>query len=147
MSRKNKKSRSKRGSRTAGGGSAKNRRHSGNKGGKGKAGGDKHKYRKVIQENPRYFGKHGFTRPPQLRETAETINVGELDEVADELLDEGLAEEEGGEIVIDASELGYDKVLGSGQVTRSLRVKADNFSEKAKNKLEDSGGSAESGES
>lgn len=147
MSRKNKKSRSKRGSRTAGGGSAKKRRHSGNKGGKGSAGSDKHEYIKVTQEDPRYFGKHGFNRPPQLQETAETINVGELDEIAGELVDEGLAEEEGDEVVIDAGELGYDKVLGSGQVTQPLTVRADNFSEKAKDKLEDSGGSAEPGES
>ena len=144
--RKSKKSRGQRGSRTYGGGSARNRRHSGHKGGKGLAGSHKHRWRKIKLKDPRHFGKYGFKRPACLQESVETINVGELDEYVDELLENGLAVEEDEGIEIDVSELNIDKVLGSGQVTHPLRVKADNFSSSAKKKLEEAGGSAVTGE-
>lgn len=144
--RNSRKSRKKRGSRTHGGGSARKSRKSGHKGGKGQAGSHKHHWRKTIAGDPRYFGKHGFKRPPQLQEEVKTINVGELDEKAEEFLEGGLAEKNGDEILIDGSIVGFDKVLGSGQVTHSLRVVANEFSEKAEEKLVESGGSAETGE-
>lgn len=140
--RKSSKSRSKRGSRTHGGGSARKGRHSGHKGGKGLAGSHKHRWREIKLKSPRHFGKYGFKRPAKLREEVETINVGELDERVDELLREGLAEEDDDSIVIDVSRLGYDKVLGGGRVTRPLKVKAGDFSGSAKRKLEESGGAA-----
>mgnify|MGYP002338668267 CR=1 FL=1 len=146
MSRKNKKSRSKRGSRTQGQGNHRKNRHSGNKGGKGDAGSDKYHYLKVMKKNPRYFGKHGF-KPPSLEENDEIINIGELDEYSEELLEEGLAEEDGDQIVIDVSKLGFDKVLGSGKVSKPLKVIAEGFSESAKEKIEDSGGTPVQGES
>ncbi|MFW5912494.1 MAG: uL15m family ribosomal protein [Candidatus Hadarchaeota archaeon] len=145
--RKSRKSRSKRGSRTHGGGSARNRRHSGHRGGKGRAGSHKHKWRQISTKEPHHFGKYGFKRPPQMQKDVNTINVGELDEYADELLNGGLAEKEDGEIVLDASELGVDKVLGGGKVTRPLRIRADKFSDSVRRKLEDAGGAAVSGES
>lgn len=145
-SRKSRKSRSKRGSRTVGGGSSKNRRHSGHKGGKGLAGSDKHHRREIELKNPRYFGKYGFKRPAGLQHKDTTINVGEIDEYAEEFLDRDLAEKDGDEIVIEVSKLGFDKVLGGGQVNHTLRVIADDFSGKAESKLEQSGGAAEKGE-
>ncbi len=147
LSRKNKKSRSKRGSRTQGRGSHRKNRHSGNKGGKGSAGSDKYHYLETMKENPRYFGKHGFKPPSKLEDDDEIINVGELDEYSEELLEEGLAEEDGDQIVIDVSELGFDKVLGSGKVSKPLKVIAEDFSESAKEKIEDSGGAPVKGES
>ncbi|KXB06577.1 hypothetical protein AKJ52_01995 [candidate division MSBL1 archaeon SCGC-AAA382C18] len=146
-SRKSKKSRSQRGSNTYGGGPGRNRRHSGHKGGKGQAGSDKHKWRKVTLKNPRYFGKHGFKRPAKMQKEVETVNVGELDEYVEELLNEGVAEEGDEGIFIDASEIGIDKVLGSGKVTHSLKIKADDFSDSAQRKLEEAGGEAVLGES
>lgn len=145
-SRKSRKSRNKRGSRTHGGGSARKGRHSGHKGGKGLAGSHKHRWRKISRQSPQHFGKRGFKRPPRLREGAETINVGELDEYVEEFLGNGLAKKDGDEIVIDASSLDFDKVLGGGQVTHPLRVIADEFSKAAERKLEESGGAAKTGE-
>lgn len=145
--RKSKKSRSKRGSRTHGGGKGRNRRHSGNKGGKGLAGSHKHRWMEVQRNMPKHFGKYGFKRPSNLQEETKTVNVGELDEYVDELVEEDLVEEEGDEIVIDASELNFDKVLGGGQVNHQLRVIADDFSKSAERKLEKSGGAAVKGES
>ncbi len=144
--RKSKKSRSHRGSRTHGGGKGRNRRHSGNKGGKGIAGSHKHRWMEIKSTDPKHFGKYGFKRPPQLQEEAETVNVGELDEYVDELLEQELAEEEGDEIVIDASDLNCDKILGGGQVNHQLKVLADDFSQSAQRKLEESGGEAVKGE-
>lgn len=146
MARKSRKVRSKRGSRTHGGGSARKGRHSGEKGGKGIAGSHKHLWRKMLKESPKHFGKHGFNRPPQLQEDVETINVGKLDEYAEELLERDLAEERNEEILINASDLDVDKVLGGGKVTNSLRVRAKEFSESARRKLEEAGGAAETGE-
>lgn len=144
--RKSGKSRSKRGARTQGGGSSRNRRNSGNKGGVGEAGSHKHHWRKTKLNDPLHFGKHGFSRPSNLKEEVSIVNVGELDEYADELLNEGLAEKDGEEIFIDASDLDFDKVLGGGKVTRPLKVKAEEFSDSAGGKLEEAGGSAVTGE-
>lgn len=145
--RKGRKSRKKRGSRTVGGGGVKKRRHSGHKGGKGLAGSHKHRWMSIIQKTPEHFGKRGFTRPSNLVESVETVNVSELDECADELVKEGLAREEKDRIVIDASDLGFNKVLGGGRVSRPLKVIASDFSASAKKKLEKAGGEAVSGRS
>jgi len=53
---------------------------------------------------------------------------------------------DGEEIVLDVSDLGFDKVLGGGQVNHSLKIIADSFSGTAEKKLEESGGTAEKGE-
>ncbi|KXB05845.1 50S ribosomal protein L15 [candidate division MSBL1 archaeon SCGC-AAA382A20] len=146
-SRKSRKSRSKRGSRTQGSGSHKKSRHSGNKGGKGQAGSHKHHWRQVRQANPNYFGKYGFNRPQKVQEEVETVNVGELDEYAEELLEDGIAEEDEDKIVIDTTDLNIDKVLGGGKVTRSLKVIAKEFSRSAEEKLEELGDAVTVGES
>ncbi|KXA90113.1 50S ribosomal protein L15 [candidate division MSBL1 archaeon SCGC-AAA259D14] len=145
-SRKSRKSRSKRGSRTHGGGSHRKSRHSGNKGGKGLAGSHKHHWRKIKESDPKHFGKYGFKRPQKVQRQVKTINVGELDEYAEELLEEGIAEKDGEKIVIDVDSLNIDKVLGGGKVTRPLKVLGGEFSKSAERKLEESGGSAVVGE-
>ncbi len=146
MTRKSRKARKKRGKRTHGRGSSRKARHSGHKGGKGQAGSHKHLWRKVITSDPRYFGKHGFKRPPMVKEETNAINIGELDERVEELLEAGLAEKKGDVIVVDVSNLDFDKVLGMGKVTHPLRVIAESFSKSAERKLEEAGGAAETGE-
>lgn len=138
------KKRRQRGSRTHGGGSGKKRRGAGHRGGRGNAGRSKHQ---LHGQEP--LGKHGFTRPAEVTETVATVNVGRLDEEADELVERGLAEASGDGVAIDAREAldlptGVDrvKVLGGGQVTRVLEVTADAFSGAAERKLEEAGGTA-----
>ena len=75
-----------RGRRAAGYGFSAGHRASGQRGGKGKAGGKKHHYIRTMQENPRYFGKLGFHRPQKLLDDVVAINVGDLDEAADRLV-------------------------------------------------------------
>ena len=128
-----------RGSRTCGGGTHKNRRGGGSRGGRGKAGGCKHHFVRNLMEG-RYYGKQGFTTPTASEVTA--LDVGTLDTMADALLDQGQARREGDLIVIDATLLGVDKVLGSGQVRRKMAITAAAFSAQARAKLEKAGGQA-----
>jgi len=131
-----------RGSRTHGGGSGKNRRGAGHRGGRGDAGRDKHE-----MHNHPPLGKHGFTRPEGAQDDVVTVDVRTLDENAPLLAAEGVAEETDDGYRIDAREVvddGHDadivKVLGDGQVRAELTVVADDFSASAAEKLADAGG-------
>jgi large subunit ribosomal protein L15 len=46
-----------------------------------------------------------------------TVNLDYLDDNAEKLVEKELAQKEGEKIVIDVTQLGYDKVLGKGKVT------------------------------
>ncbi len=127
-----------RGSRTCGGGTHKNRRGAGNRGGRGRAGINAHRFSKYYLEEGPVYGKHGFVPVDSTR--VATIDVGTLDQMVAGLLARGLATEEEGAVAIDAS--GIEKVLGSGQVTRVLRVSAVAFSAQARAKIEAAGGQA-----
>lgn len=137
------KKRRQRGSRTHGGGSQKNRRGAGHRGGRGRAGRTKHE---SANYPPR--GKHGFDRPDAVQETVAEVTVSRLDEDAAVLAAEGLAEETEDGFRIDARELADErdadlvKVLGDGQVRRTLTVIADAFTDGAVEKLEAAGGEA-----
>lgn len=139
------KKRRQRGSRTHGGGTHKNRRGAGHRGGRGAAGRKKHEQRK---HGP--LGKHGFTRPLQVRDDVREVDLQTLDENADRYVEAGLAESTDGAVRIDVRDIvegGHEadavKVLGSGQVRGTLEVVADDFSDRAVEKLEAGGGAAE----
>lgn len=128
-----------RGSRTCGGGTHKNRRGGGSRGGRGFAGGCKHHFVRYYLMG-RTFGKDGFSHDQ--REDPATIDVGALEIMAESLLSRGLAKLEGDTIAFDAAAIGVGKILGSGRVTRRMKVSAEAFSEAAKKKLEAAGGQA-----
>jgi large subunit ribosomal protein L15 len=115
-------------------------RKSGSKGGFGAAGMHKHMWTWVVKYAPRWFGKHGFTRPERIAGKKAAINVGVLDELASYMEKTGMALIEDGRIVIDAQAMGFNKVLGSGRVTRPLKVITREASEAAKKKIEEAGG-------
>ena len=134
-----------RGSRTHSGGTHKNRRGAGHRGGRGRAGRDKHEF-----HNYEPLGKSGFDRPEAIQEDVLEIGVRELDENATLYLADDLAEETDDGIEIDVREVvddGHDadvvKVLGGGQVRQELSIVADAFSETAREKIEAAGGSVE----
>ena len=85
---------------------------------------------------------HGFKRPTKVIEEKKTINIGELDQISDYLLAEGIAKEQKGALHVDLADMGILKVLGRGRVTKKLVLGASEFSEKAKTKLEKMGGKA-----
>ncbi|MCU4743560.1 50S ribosomal protein L15 [Halobacteria archaeon AArc-m2/3/4] len=138
------KKRRQRGSRTHSGGTHKNRRGAGHRGGRGRAGRSKHEFHNYEPK-----GKHGFKRPQDIREEVLEIDLQKLDEDAILYVAEDLAEEtddgyrlDARDIVEDGHEADVVKVLGGGQVRNTLEVTADAFSEAAREKLEEAGGEA-----
>ncbi|MBW6516972.1 MAG: 50S ribosomal protein L15 [ANME-2 cluster archaeon] len=129
-----------RGSRTCGGGTSKNRRGGGSRGGRGNAGGCKHHFVRNYL-NGLAYGKHGFKRPQKMLIYTPIVNVGELDELAEQLVLDGQAQKEGDMYHINLAELDIDKVLGGGMVTKSIVLTVSQCSERARSKLEEAGGS------
>jgi large subunit ribosomal protein L15 len=134
-----------RGSRTHGGGTQKNRRGAGHRGGRGNAGSRKHE-----MHNHGPWDKHGFTQPEAVQEEVAEVDVQTLDEDAALLAAEGVAESEGDGYRIDVRDVAEDghevdvvKVLGDGQVRTELHLLADAYSAAAREKIEAAGGSAE----
>jgi large subunit ribosomal protein L15 len=139
------KKRRQRGNSSHGGGSRKNRRGAGHRGGRGAAGRDKHE----IHNHPP-LGKSGFSRPEGAADEVATVELRSLDEDAPLLAAEDIAEETDGGYRIDARDVADDaedadrvKVLGTGQVRHELTVVADEFSDSAREKLEAAGGETE----
>jgi large subunit ribosomal protein L15 len=131
-----------RGSRTCGGGTHKNRRGAGNRGGRGRAGINAHHFVKWYKEmGGPVFGKNGFCN--QIAVDVTTIDVGALDQIVPSLLAQGIAKQEGDAVVINAADMGIEKVLGSGKVTKKINISAPAFSETAKAKIEKMGGKAQ----
>lgn len=131
-----------RGSRTVAGGCSKKRRGAGNRGGKGLAGGHKHHWSWMVKFDPKHFGKYGFKRPQGASQVFNPVNVDFLDENSGKLLSQGIAIEEDNKIIIDVTELGYNKVLGKGKINKALTIKAPQFSKSAVSKIENAGGEA-----
>jgi large subunit ribosomal protein L15 len=138
MPHNKRKTRKKRGSRTHGYGQVGQHRGGGQRGGHGKAGLRKHKWTHTIKYAPERLRKHGF-KPP-IRKELSAINVGKLDEQIDSLLENKQAEKTKEGINIDLKGLGYDKLLGKGQVTHPLIVQVESCSKSAAEKIEKVGG-------
>jgi large subunit ribosomal protein L15 len=138
MPHKKRKIRKLRGSRTHGYGQVGQHRGGGQRGGHGKAGGKKHKWTHTLKYAPKRFGKYGF-KPPRRREVS-AINVGELDQQITEFITDKKAKKTKEGIKLDLDKLGYDKLLGRGQVTHQLIIQVDSHSESAAKKIEKAGG-------
>ena len=138
MPHKLRKVRKKRGSRTHGYGQVGQHR----KGSKGrrKAGLHKHGWTYLIKYDPDYFEKRGFTSQKAISRKINVINVGELDELAHKLAAEKKLKRKQKKIFLDLDELGYNKLLGKGKITRPMLVKVATHSEAAAKKLEEAGG-------
>ncbi len=139
--RRRKKSRKLRGrTRTMGWGRIGQHRKSGARGGFGLVGFHKHKWTWTVKHAPFWFGKHGFTQPPPIVAEIRGVNVGELDEIARDMVRKGIAVMDGEKIVVDVVALGFNKVLGGGKVTQPLKVITPAITEKARLKIEEAGG-------
>lgn len=126
-----------RGSRTHGWGQTSGHRGAGSQGGAGKAGGQKHKWTYTVAHEPNRFGKHGFYHK---NKQINTINVGELDQIATELYIHKKATKKHNGIFIDLNVLGIDKLLGSGRVNKKLIINVKDFSSKAASKIKEAKG-------
>lgn len=131
MKRKDRKTKSWRGHRTHGCGNIKNRRGSGNRGGVGGAGLNKHRKTWTVKFAPKHFGNFGFVNP--LREEECTLNVFEIENRAKK-----------GELEKKEGKLSFKfegKVLGAGELTVPVNVLANGWSKKAEDKIKQAGGS------
>lgn len=120
-----------RGSRTHGWGQIGQHRKSGSRGGVGRAGSMGHKFLSFYREEK----EKGFIRKVP-RAVGKEINVGELDEIYRKI---GFQTPEG-EKVLDLAAHGYSKLLGAGEVSSAYVVKISQCSERARAKVEASGG-------
>lgn len=114
-------------------------RGGGSRGGRGEAGGHKHKWSYIVKYDPDHFGKHGFEKP---RGKTKAINLGDL-EILVSKLDKNMVETEGGKTKINLGKIGYDKLLGSGRITRPLIISVKSFSKMAEEKIKEVGGRIE----
>ncbi len=128
-----------RGSRSHGRG-VKNGRGAGERGGRGKAGLDKHKWKSLAKHDPDYFGPKGFTRPQSLVEEKEAINIYQVEEMLDQLMEDGYAKKEDDVYKINLEEAGYDKLLSRGSPRYEMRIKVPSSSDRAAEKIEEAGG-------
>jgi len=135
MPHKLRKTRKNRGSRTQGYGRVGQHRDTGSKPNR-KAGRHKHKWSYVLRYEPGYFGKQGFTSPKSLRQRINAVNVGRLDELAEK----SAVENEKGKLFIDLESLGYNKLLGTGKITKPLSIKVSSCSKSAIEKVQQAGG-------
>lgn len=127
------------GSRTHGRGK-KAGRGAGKRGGRGNAGLHKHKYISTVKYFPDHFGRHGFKRPQAVVGTKITINLFTLDEKLDKLITNGKIKKVKNNYEINLNELGFEKLLGSGSITKNVNVMIKEATEKAKAKIEHAGG-------
>jgi large subunit ribosomal protein L15 len=138
---KERKVRKQRGSRTHGYGQVgQHRSGGGGRGGHGKAGYDKHKWTYVLKYDPTYWEKKGFVSTRTLGKKVSIINVGKLDDLVDKLDSEKKLERKDKKIFLDLESLGFDKLLGTGEVSKPLLVKVASYSDAASRKLEEAGG-------
>jgi large subunit ribosomal protein L15 len=87
-----------------------------------------------------FYGKHGFKQPETITVEWVPINVGKLAEIIKELKKEGKAKEEAGKYVINLLDIGYNKLLGGGEVDIPMVVYTPVASRLAVEKIEKAGG-------
>lgn len=142
MARKNRKIRKKIGSRTCGKGHHRTTRGKGKRGGKGNAGLCKARWTWVIKYDKKHFGAYGFKLPEEVKKEYNAINLYEIEEKLDYFINNGFAVKKKNIYEVDLVKAGFHKVLGSGRVTRAMKIKAVEFSERAKEKITSAGGEA-----
>ncbi len=122
-----------RASHTHGWGSKKKHRGAGNRGGRGMAGTGKRgdQIKTLIWKDKKYFGKHGFKKKG-IKKEIRTINIDYIEENLNKFQKEG--------DVIDLNKHGYTKLLGKGNIKTKLKIKINNASKKAVEKIKKAGG-------
>jgi len=131
MARLKKRSRKFFGTRNHGKGNAKNRRGKGGKGGWGRAGMHKHRFTYITAYEPDFFGVHGFA--PVRSVKLKTVALYHIEQLAAL----GKLEKKDGKQYFEFE----GKVLGTGNISKPVSVKAISFSESAVEKIKKAGGS------
>jgi large subunit ribosomal protein L15 len=116
------------------------RRGAGHRGGRGNAGVKKHRKSWFLSKDPTALIDKGPGRPNVPKAIPRSVNIGNIDARADELVKSGLAKKKAKKLHLDLSEVGYDKLLGGGIVKNAWVIKADRASSIAARKVADAGG-------
>ncbi|PIN86484.1 50S ribosomal protein L15 [Candidatus Woesearchaeota archaeon CG10_big_fil_rev_8_21_14_0_10_44_13] len=128
--RRRKKASRYRGSQTHGGGAKKKRRGGGHRGGRGMAGtGKRGDSRKPSIWTTDYFGKKGFKK--KNKQALNPINIKTIEERIVSWADEKKAEMKGGDYHVDLGKLGYNKLIGSGRLTKKIHIVVERATEGA----------------
>lgn len=118
-------------------------KHRKHPGGRGNAGGQHHHRINMDKYHPGYFGKVGMRHFHKLknRTFTPTVNLDKLFNVAGEGVYEAAKNASAGKApVIDLVSKGYFKLLGNGQISVPVIVKAKYFSKLAEKKITEAGG-------
>jgi len=127
-----KKVRRMRGTHTHGWGEKKKHRGAGSRAGRGRSNWLYSKRSYTYAYEPERLGKKGFTFKPK-KEEIRSINIRDIESMAVSRKSRD----------IDVASLGFNRVLGNGQLTMPINVKAPRISPKARAKIEGAGGKAE----
>lgn len=131
-----------RGSTTHGWGSMKKHRGAGNRGGRGMAGSgkraDQRKLSILKEYGTSYFGKKGFFK--HNKKIVKAVNISYIEEQLPKLVSKMLVNEEKGKFIVDLKNLGYEKLIGSGKITKKFVITAESASKKAVERIKKVGG-------
>ena len=134
MATRLRKTRKYRGSRNHGWGQIGQHRASGHKGGLGQSGLMKHHFSSMLKYDPDHFG-HNSNNPPQRNIIKKWTNVRDLDDLYSQY-----GKQENDKKILDLKALGFDKLLGGGQIKNAYSIKIDQFTSKAEDKVKNAGG-------
>jgi len=139
INKRSKRSRA-RGSWTHGWGEKKKHRGSGNRGGTGMAGtGKRADSKKPSIWKMDYFGKRGFVSR-NAKKDINAINIGYIQRNVNSLVSKGLVKEENGVYIVDLEKLGYDKLIGGGEVKKKFKISTKFASSGAIESIKSAGG-------
>ncbi|MFQ6068117.1 MAG: uL15m family ribosomal protein [Candidatus Bathyarchaeia archaeon] len=92
----------------------------------------------MLRYEPDYFTKKGFYSSRSKK--VNVVNVGNLEDLAMKLSAEKGLNEKDGMSFLDLDKLGYNKLLGMGNITKPFSIKVTSYSESAAKKIEEAGG-------
>ena len=128
------KTRKLRGGRHMGWGQVGQHRASGHKSGLGQSGMLKHHFSSMLKDEPDHFG-HSTPSTPRRNIIKKWTNIRDLDDLYSQY-----GKQENDKKVLDLKALGFDKLLGGGQIKNAYSIKIDQFTSKAEDKVKNAGG-------
>ncbi len=134
MATRLRKSRKQRGSRYCGWGQIGQHRASGSRGGVGGAGKHKHFYMRTNKEEPTHFGHEQF-HALRKSDISKWVNIQNLNELV-----KYSEVKEDGKVTLDLNKLGYEKLLGRGNIGSAFTILVKKASNSAKDKITAAGG-------
>lgn len=137
---KRKKNTRQRGYKSHGWGAKKKHRGKGHQGGAGMAGsGKRADSKKPSLWKERYFGKFGFVSKTQ-KVKINPVNVSYIEEHINKFVLQGLAKRENNVYSVELEKLGFNKLLGDGNISMKFKITTPYASKSAVGKVKEAGG-------